>query len=337
MAAKDALLGVARICGAFTAFRAINRRRILVLTYHRFSRSSEPGRTSAAAFASHLDCLAAHYNVLPLSTVARAVREHQRLPPSTAAITIDDGFADFYEVAYPILRQRRMPATVFAVTDFVDGKQWIWTDRLRFLLGRVRADRIALNVLGSRIVTELTDDASRRQLASRINTLLKRQPDEVKDEQIQLVAAQCAVTMPAAPPADYGPCTWEQLREMESSGIEVGSHTVTHPILTRVPSDRLRLELEGSRRRLEEMLGHPVAVFCYPNGSYDRAVRDAVERAGYRLAVTSDSGLNDVSVDPLLFRRVQNEGEDLTHFLQSTSGFEEAKSALRAKLVSSPG
>jgi peptidoglycan/xylan/chitin deacetylase (PgdA/CDA1 family) len=118
---------------------------------------------------------------------------------------------------------------------------------------------------------------------------------------------------------------------MESTGIEIGSHTVTHPVLTRVAADRLRHELEQSRSRLEDMLGHPVTMFCYPNGAYDRTVRNAVARAGYRLAVTSDDGLNDATIDPLAIRRIQNEEQNLTHFLQSTSGFEEAKNALRSR------
>src|SRR5262249_33186456 len=90
---------------------------------------------------------------------------------------------------------------------------------------------------------------------------------------------------------------------------------------------------EQSRRRLEEMLGHGVTQFCYPTGAYNRVVRDAVERAGYRIAVTSDDGLNDATIDPLALRRIQNEEQDLAHFLQSSSGFEEAKNALLRRPV----
>jgi peptidoglycan/xylan/chitin deacetylase (PgdA/CDA1 family) len=333
MRAREALLGLARMTGTFAVFRAMNRGRLLVLTYHRFAHSPCPGRTSAADLASQLDYLASHYTVLPLSTVERCLREGQRLPPATAAITIDDGYTDFHDIAWPILRQRKLPATVFVVTDFVDGKRWIWTDKARYVTARV--DRISVEVAGARIDAACTSDEARRAAASRINALLKRQPDEVKDTQIDWIAAQCRISLPETPPADDASCSWAQLREMESTGIEIGSHTVTHPILTGLPADRLRCELEGSRNRLEEMLGHPVNLFCYPNGAHNRTVRDAVGRAGYRLAVTSDSGLNAVTVDPLAIRRIQNEEEDLTHFIQSASGFEEAKHALRRRRPSS--
>ena len=84
----------------------------------------------------------------------------------------------------------------------------------------------------------------------------------------------------------------------------------------------------------EDMPGHPVTSFCYPNGAYDRTVRDAVARAGYRLAVTSDDGLNDATIDPLAIRRIQNEEQNLTRFQQSTSGFEEAKNRVRSAALS---
>jgi len=146
------------------------------------------------------------------------------------------------------------------------------------------------------------------------------------------VAAQLGITIPASPPAEYAAASWSELRAMTAAGVEIGSHTVTHPILTRVDRDRLTRELTGSRDRLEAMLDRPATLFCYPNGDYDRAVRDEVARAGYRLAVTTDPGLNDASSDPLALRRIHTE-RDLTHFVQSTSGFEQIKNRLRPHRV----
>jgi len=91
MRPKEALLGLARMTGAFALFRAMNRRRILVLTYHRFSDAPQAGRTSAATLAAQLDYLASHYTVLPLSMIEVHLREGRPLPLSTAAVTIDAG------------------------------------------------------------------------------------------------------------------------------------------------------------------------------------------------------------------------------------------------------
>src|SRR5215470_7105456 len=194
MRPKHALLGLARMSGAFAVFRAMNRRRILVLTYHRFSHTPRSGRTSAANLAAQLDYLASRYTVLPLSMIESRLREGRPLPRSTAAITIDDGYSDFYEIAWPLLCRRNIPATVFSVTDFVDGNRWIWTDKIPFLLSRTHEERIAIDVGGLRITGALNGDPSRRQLATRLNSLLKHLPDESKDHLIDRIAAQCGVT-----------------------------------------------------------------------------------------------------------------------------------------------
>jgi peptidoglycan/xylan/chitin deacetylase (PgdA/CDA1 family) len=195
------------------------------------------------------------------------------------------------------------------------------------LLSRTSAGDLAVHVAGQSVSGALTGESLRRQLASRINGILKSQPDGVKDQMIDEIAAQCLVSLPQ-PPGDCGSCTWEQLREMESAGVEIGSHTVTHPVLTRVTTDRLRRELEQSRGRLEGMLARPVTMFCYPNGAYDRTVRDAgasgVRVGGYERRWL-EQHLDRSAGDP----RIHNEEQDLTHFQQSTSGFEEAKNQLR--------
>ncbi|HSE98479.1 MAG TPA: polysaccharide deacetylase family protein, partial [Blastocatellia bacterium] len=137
-----------------------------------------------------------------------------------------------------------------------------------------------------------------------------------------------SVIVPETPPAEFAPLSWEQAREMDSLGVEIGSHTVTHPVLTHSSASRLSRELGESRSRLEAVLGRRVDLFCYPNGDYDRGVRKEVARAGYRCAVTTEAGLNDGRSDPLALKRIHTE-RDLAHFAQATSGLEQLKEKLR--------
>jgi peptidoglycan/xylan/chitin deacetylase (PgdA/CDA1 family) len=324
---KHAVLHALRLAGAFAPFRFANRRKALIVTYHRFG--DGVGATPARAFAEQLAYLWAHYAIVPLSAVQQHLREGRPLPNPAAAITVDDGYRDFYEVAFPILRRYDAPATLFAVTDFVDGRSWIWTDKARYILARANEQRVPA-VASEWGIDPGPGRASCLAVAGRINEALKREPDEAKDRSIARIAAQLGVEVPAVPPADYAAATWSELRAMSAAGVEVGSHTVTHPILTRVRADRLACELTDSRRRLEAMLDRPATVFCYPNGDYNRAIRDEVARAGYRLAVTTEPGLNDEASDPLALRRIHTE-TDLTHFVQSTSGFEQIKRRLRPR------
>jgi peptidoglycan/xylan/chitin deacetylase (PgdA/CDA1 family) len=309
---KQTLLRMARASGLFATFRRANQHKILLLTYHRFSEQPKRGFTHASALAEQLEYLRAHYTIVSLSAVERHLIEGEPLPAASAAITIDDGYADAYAIAFPILRRYRAPATLFAATDFIDRKGWLWTDQLRYVKARLAGSTSHLD-------------------PDRANAELKRLPDDEKQRRIALISKQVGVMLPPLPPADCRALAWDDAREMIRGGIEIGSHTVTHPILSHVDDAQLAYELQQSRNRLEEMLDRDVTLFCYPNGDHDTRVRNAVARAGYRLAVTTECGLNDRATDPLALRRVHTDC-DLTHFIQSTSGFEQFKNGFRTLL-----
>ncbi len=317
-----------RVSGAFDLIRLAQRRRALILTYHRFSGAEEEGKTSARQFAEQLEYLAAHYQVVSLARMAELMSGQEPLPPGLAAITIDDGYDDAYTIAYPLLRRHGFPASLFVVTEFTDGRSWIWTDKARYLTQEAAPQWLTAQIEGSELRLELDGDAARREASERINSILKRLPDEVKEEAIERLARALGGEAPNQPPEEFRPVSWEQAREMEANGIEIGSHTMTHPILTNISDERLRQELHGSKLRLEEALGRRVEQFCYPNGDNDERVQCEVARAGYRVAVTCVGGLNKRGDDPLTLRRIHTE-RDLAHFLQSTSGFEQLKDSVR--------
>jgi peptidoglycan/xylan/chitin deacetylase (PgdA/CDA1 family) len=325
---KQAVLHLMRASGVFAACRRAHQGKILILTYHRFSAASVRGALPAAAFGEQLEYLRAHYTIVPLSAVERHLAHGEPLPRAPVVITIDDGYDDAYEVAFPLLRRHDAPATLFAATDFVDRKDWLWPDKTRFLVSRTAAGRLSIDVAGRVIEAKLAGADSRLDAADRLNAALKLLPDEEKDDALADLATRLRVTLPRSFPADCRPLTWSQAREMAASGVEIGSHTVTHPILPWLPGDRVARELRQSRRRLEEALDREVTSFCYPNGDYNARVRDEAARAGYRVAVTTEAGLNDRASDPLALRRIHTD-RDLTHFIQATSGFDALKQRLR--------
>jgi peptidoglycan/xylan/chitin deacetylase (PgdA/CDA1 family) len=97
---------------------------------------------------------------------------------------------------------------------------------------------------------------------------------------------------------------WEQLREINQNGVEIGSHTKTHPELTRISSDQQVMEIAGSKKDLEERLNHPIETFCYPGGDHNNEVKEAVKKAGYCCAVTTQRGHVEKGNDPLALRRI---------------------------------
>jgi len=313
--------------GLFAPFRLASRGKTLILMYHRFSETGEGISTYAHRFAEQLDYLTQHYRIVPLSEVAGYLQNGKPIPSGLAVITIDDGYRDAYEIAFPILRERKVPATLFVVTDFVDRKCWLWTDKLRYLTARAESRVFEATVNGRALRIELNGSAARLRAAEQINGQLKRMTDDAKDEAIERLVSVFGVELPALPPSELSALTPDELCEMDAAGVVIGSHTVTHQILTKVSGERLRYELRESRSRLESILGRKVKMLAYPNGDHNREVQKEAARAGYKCAVTADYGLNNGHSNMLALKRIHTE-RDMAQFVKNTSGFDEVRRLL---------
>jgi peptidoglycan/xylan/chitin deacetylase (PgdA/CDA1 family) len=101
-----------------------------------------------------------------------------------------------------------------------------------------------------------------------------------------------------------------QIREMHASGVEIGSHTLTHPKLSECAPDRISQEISDSKQRLEDLLGSSIQHFAYPFGNYNLLARDMVQQAGYASACSTRSGFNSRDTDRYLLRRIEIFGDD---------------------------
>lgn len=255
--------------GLLHIVRSLHRSSLRILMFHSFL-PERPGLRETLA--RRCEYLNRSYHPVSLTEAAHAWRTGARLPANAVAITVDDGYRDFYEIAYPIFAAHKIPATVYLVTDFMDGKLWLWTDQLRYANAEHLADQ-----------AKLLPDRQRRRLLETLE-------------------------FPAAPPPEYAPLTWDSVREMAANGIEFGAHTRTHPILSRVEDEAaLRDEIEGSKLRIQQETGRPVLHFCYPNGRPEDIgprARACVRAAGYETAVVSEEGFNFPGADPFHLRRI---------------------------------
>ncbi len=311
--------------GAFAPFQWANRNKVLILTYHRFGREKAHGKISAAEFETHLEYLKRHNRVLPLAETIECLNQGKTLPPNATVLTIDDGYSDAFDIAFPLLKKFGFPATVYAVTDFLDEKIWLWTDLMRYVLLNTKEDEVNIE-FGEldTIKAHLTDDATRMETVKRINERLKKLPDLDKDAKIIEIADALSVVIPELPTMEFAPVNWAQALEMDAENVRVESHTVTHPILTNIGQNALDFEMQTSKKRLEEMLGRRIDHFCYPNGSLDKNVCEAAKNAGYSSAVTTTYGFNDAATDRFLMNRIDAQSA-IESFAQSASGFESAR------------
>src|SRR5262245_26133765 len=208
---KRSALNLLRIAGAFAPFRWAHRDQALILTYHRFSERVGGSPIPARAFAEQLEYLAKHYTLVTLSRLADCLREGES-PTNLAAITIDDGYRDAYEIAFPILRKHRAPATVFVVTEFVEGTTWLWNDIPRYLTAMAAPQAFEIGIEGHKLRLELSSAASRAVAAHAFNAALKPLPEEARDAAIERAAFELGVNLPERPPVEYGAINWRQAR-----------------------------------------------------------------------------------------------------------------------------
>ncbi len=290
--------------GGLHVARALTRRGLRVLMFHRF-----PGGRSRAVLERRCAHIRQYYHPLSLSAVARAWREGANLPPNALAVTVDDGYRDFYEFADPVFASVGIPVTVYLVADFMDGRCWLWVDRVQYAFEHTRAKRAEIPLSpGNSILVRLETVEDRWRAAKAVCEAAKRMPDA---ERVRLVAELprlLGTAVPDEPPPEYAPLTWDTVREMAARGVDFGPHTRTHPILSRVCDDeRLRDEIDGSRRRIEEETGKPAVHFCYPNGRYEDIgdkVLERVRESGFQTGVLTAEGLNYPGSNPLLLKRI---------------------------------
>jgi peptidoglycan/xylan/chitin deacetylase (PgdA/CDA1 family) len=314
--------------GGFAPFHWAMREKLLILTYHRFSLDEETGKISAREFENHLSYLKQNNRILPLAETIEHLKRGKTLPPHATVITIDDGYRDAFEIAFPILQKYELPAALYAVTDFIEGKIWLWTDLMRYVLLNTKSERVEISFGETdKIETVLHDKTKRLETANRINSRLKKMPNAEKEKMIEKIARDLAVEIPAAPTAEFAALNVREAREMDAGFVKIESHTMTHPILPNVERAALDFEMRGSKKRLEEILDREIKHFCYPNGSFDEAARQAAIDAGYESATTTDYGFNSLQSDRFLLHRIDAQSA-IESFAQSVSGFEAVKQKL---------
>jgi peptidoglycan/xylan/chitin deacetylase (PgdA/CDA1 family) len=281
----------------------------LILLYHRIaSPSLDPLLLSVSPerFAEHLDVLGRLTHPVPLTGICESRHKTQ---PAPVAVTFDDGYADNLLSAMPLLETSGVPATFFVVSGQVGAdREFFWDELERSLLAaRELPSTLELAVDGQTLRFEhlenrteetswnvlLEETPSARHAAYR--TLMAQLPsldptlrNGVIDELRQWAG------IPVGARASHRPLTEIELRQLDSYELaDVGGHTVGHPSLAALPPLRQQQEIEESKARLEELIGHRMTTFSYPfggPGDYSRTTMDAAAGAGFDIACANVPG-----------------------------------------------
>lgn len=259
-----------------------------VVMYHRFGSDDTDRKLGVRVLEEQLRYMRRHFKVVPLADVVSRLRSGLAPEPYTLAITVDDAYADFGELAYPVFRRHGVPVTLYVVSEFASGKIWLWWDAIRYVVTHAGNGSYRVMMANGFITVSLSDAASRE---AAWHTLAERglalSPGE-GDQYIQDLQRSFSVVLPSPPTRDFAALDWNALRALDPAIVEIGSHTCTHPILSCCDAERVRQEVAESKRTIEQQLGREVKAFCYPSGEWsdvDERCIAAVRKAGYESAV----------------------------------------------------
>ncbi len=220
--------------------------------------------------------------------------EHGEPPrPKTVAFTLDDGYADFARVGCGVFAEFDCPVTVFVVTGFLDGHNWMWWDKIELAITETRHTSVNVRLGAERLAYTWRDAPERSRAKSDLVARLKAVNHETRGGVIASLARDLDVEVPASPPARYAPMNWDEARQCARRGVLIGPHTVSHPILARETDQSSAEEMRESWRRVQEEVPGGVPLLAYPDGapgSSGARERSALAAVGVKAAFTTVPG-----------------------------------------------
>lgn len=281
------------------------RQAVRILMYHRFPKESR--------FEAQCAHLKKCYLPVSLTEAAARLQSGAPIPERMVVVTIDDGYRDFFESAFPWLHRYQIPSTVFLTTDLPDRNGWLWVDQVTWCIRQSRVREMGLNI-GGRDRWMFYTNEQRRAVGFTIKEAMKKLPDDERLELLQRLPRELEVELPENPPESYTPLQWDDVRTLAKNGVEFGAHTRSHPILSRLATvEQLEAEICGSKHRIEQEADVEVRHFCYPNGTaedFTPQTVDVIKAGGFSTAVTGLPGVNRAGANLFELKRIAVEPHD---------------------------
>ncbi|MBK8689373.1 MAG: polysaccharide deacetylase family protein [Betaproteobacteria bacterium] len=265
------------------------RGRLTVLIFHRVHAVLDtmfPNEVHARSFRERLEWIRAWFNILPLDDAVRALSAGT-IPERAASITFDDGYADNVEIALPILRELRLPATFFIATGFLNGGR-MWNDSVIEAVRKTALPHLDLTALGLNVYHLGSDESRRRAIQSILSGIKYRGPS-AREEAVAHLVENARVCVP-----DDLMMSTDYVRTLAAAGMGIGAHTDSHPILCALDDAAAHREMAKSREVLEGIVHQPVRLFAYPNGKPDVDYRkrhtEIARKLGFAAAFSTAPG-----------------------------------------------
>jgi peptidoglycan/xylan/chitin deacetylase (PgdA/CDA1 family) len=269
---------------------------LLILNYHRIGDeqntefNKEVFSSTQENMARQFEFYKRNYNVLSMQQLL-VMSPEELLKDRYLLITFDDGYRDNYELAYPVIKALKLPATIFVTTGFIDQRNISFWDEIAWMVKQSTKSEFTLSSMAERVFK--LESADRNSVIMDIVSEYWSKQDADCAAFLDEIALATGTGRCPGIVADKIWMTWEMIREMASCGVDFGAHTVTHAVLSQVSLDKAKYEIVESKCRLEAELGTPVESFSYPVGHetmFTQEIKDLLKEAGIKLTFSFYGG-----------------------------------------------
>jgi peptidoglycan/xylan/chitin deacetylase (PgdA/CDA1 family) len=288
----------------------------IILLYHRIVDDSSRYLNKGAAVHHHIKdfkremaYFKRNFQIVSMDEVASHMRLGEGFKRPSIAITFDDGYLDNYILAYPVLKQHGVPATIYLTTGLVGTLDGIWTEQIGLAFLETKKDYFHFPALfGDRAIPIKTKE-EKEQANSNVSEALKLKPDNKRKELMQELFEVLEVNEESGRHFEERMMlNWEEVKEMRKDGITIGSHSHTHPILSQMSSEKAKEEILNSKKVVERDVDMEVKHFSFPNGreeDFSEELKDYCREIGFESICSVVYGpYNASKKDPFALERV---------------------------------
>lgn len=250
----------------------------------------------------------------------------------TLCFTLDDGYQDQLDQLVPILLKHDCKPTLFAIVDMVDGVDWPWDSKLSNAIWLTQKSHLTFSFNNNLFELNIGQANERRNARRQLTRFGKSLPANQLTDYVDALLAELGFEPNDPAPSSYEPTNWANLRQMEKSGLRVGSHACSHRVFSSLSEAQVTAELQRAQELLGRELHNPSKVFCYPSGTLkDFSIRhtELVKKTDFFIgAVTSMPGninQQQIAKNPFLIRRHSFPGS-IEKFVRYTSWLEYIRS-----------
>lgn len=298
--------------------------RLVILNYHRISDKNEEKSLSLfdigvtmEKFEKEMRYLAQNFSVVPFSQAIDLLKNGNDWPRFPVVISFDDGYRDIYLNAFPVLERFNLSAIVFISTRMVEKEEPFWWDELEGLIVHNHLEEIKLalencfspeydldighlkQIQDKRVFLETFTERIKKikgkyrdELLNRLKPLLKSEEEEKREV-----------------------LSWDEISKLRKNGIEFGSHTHNHYLLTFEDQKTIIEELKLSKQKLEERSAEKIEFLSYPSGLYNPEIEKMAEECGYKAGCSNSYGFNHMGIDFFSLKRLSlEESQSLDDF-----------------------